>query len=191
MNETKLSTIEMETPRLRLREYSHNDFETFHEFLEEYDIAEIMNGLNLVNSRKYARDWLAGAYAQRILPRRSVIALGVEHPQEGLIGGCGLSFGGFYRDMNQASIGFFLHPDSRGKGYMGEALTHFLSYAFDETELRRVYGHVIEGNDASGKVLSRIGFFRGGVERDAYMTPFGQVKNLVHYDLLKKDFVSR
>lgn len=54
-------------------------------------------------------------------------------------------------------IGWTLHPDHAGQGYMTEAASAVLTIAFDEIGLHRVRAALDPGNDASAALCKRLG----------------------------------
>jgi RimJ/RimL family protein N-acetyltransferase len=58
----------------------------------------------------------------------------------------------------QGEIGFALARSHQGQGYAAEAATAMLGTAFDDLGFHRVSAVVIEDNDASARLLSRLGF---------------------------------
>lgn len=54
-------------------------------------------------------------------------------------------------------IGWILHPDHTGKGYMAEAATAVLKIAFDDLGLHRVRAVLDPRNDASVALCERLG----------------------------------
>lgn len=66
---------------------------------------------------------------------------------------------GFWRDPE---LGYLLHPDVHGRGYMREALTTLLDRAFSMRRLPRVVADVDPRNAASLGLLARLGFVETG-----------------------------
>jgi RimJ/RimL family protein N-acetyltransferase len=60
-------------------------------------------------------------------------------------------------EHRSAEIGFMVHPGHQGQGYATEASELFLGIAFEEMGLHRVYGTLDARNEASAKVLERLG----------------------------------
>jgi len=78
--------------------------------------------------------------------------------QEDLIGDCGLHFP--QEDSSQVEIGITLAPEHQGIGYAAEALRSVAGYVFDILGKHRVYGSVDPGNEASIRLLERLGMRR-------------------------------
>ncbi|WP_129667424.1 GNAT family N-acetyltransferase [Phytoactinopolyspora endophytica] len=113
------------------------------------------------------------------------------HPAGGPALGCfSLALEGPHRD--QGSIGYWVHPTARGVGVATEAVRLMIRHAFVATDdgglgLRRLRVTHAEGNDASRRVIERIGFRRSGVERSAVRLPDGTFDDHHWYDLLPDD----
>lgn len=60
----------------------------------------------------------------------------------------------------QAELGWVLHPDHAGHGYATEAVRALLDVAFDELGLRRVTAACFAANDASWRLMERVGMRR-------------------------------
>jgi RimJ/RimL family protein N-acetyltransferase len=62
----------------------------------------------------------------------------------------------------QGEIGFVLHPDHQGKGYASEAARAMLRLGFEQLDLHRVIGRCEARNDASARLMERLGMRREG-----------------------------
>ncbi|GAB2476529.1 GNAT family N-acetyltransferase [Jatrophihabitans fulvus] len=60
----------------------------------------------------------------------------------------------------QGEVGYAFSRSHQGHGYAAEAVRAMLRLAFDTLELHRVSAVVVEGNDASCRLLQRLGFTR-------------------------------
>ncbi|MEZ6183383.1 MAG: GNAT family N-acetyltransferase [Planctomycetota bacterium] len=68
--------------------------------------------------------------------------------------------------MEAALLGYSLDQDAVGHGYMQEALSAALDYAFTTLGLHRVMANYLPTNERSGRVLRRLGFTVEGYARD-------------------------
>jgi len=78
---------------------------------------------------------------------------------------------GFWRIMEEhyrAEIGYLLHPDLQGKGFMQEALGAILDYGFRTMKLHSVEANVNPGNTASQKLLERNHFVKEAYFKENY-----------------------
>jgi RimJ/RimL family protein N-acetyltransferase len=61
---------------------------------------------------------------------------------------------------HQGEIGFVLHPDHQGQGYGHEAAREMLRLGFEGLGLHRIFGRCDTRNDASAKLMERLGMRR-------------------------------
>jgi RimJ/RimL family protein N-acetyltransferase len=60
-------------------------------------------------------------------------------------------------EHRQGEIGFVFHPGAQGQGYAREAASAVLGIAFGELGLHRVFGRTDGRNDASARLMRRLG----------------------------------
>lgn len=88
--------------------------------------------------------------------------------------------------LGRAQLGYWIAPDEQRQGYATEAAELGVRYAFDERGLHRVMARVFVTNDASRRVLEKVGFEREGTLRDHYYVDGKHVDAHV-YGLLDDD----
>lgn len=104
------------------------------------------------------------------------------------IGTCGFSDMDFTN--NKGELGYVLSPSYQGKGYMKEAVITILNLAFSELGLNRIELRIMEGNVASMKFATSIGFkFEGTMRKSLFLR--GEYKTLHHYSILNEEFMQR
>lgn len=89
-----------------------------------------------------------------------------------------------------ASIGYWAHPDARGRGAMTEGVSLAIEHAFampDEGGLdrRRLVLTAAEGNDASQAIARRHGFRHTGTDHKAEVLRDGAVVDMLRFELLR------
>ena len=145
--------IELDTPRLRLRELQHDDAAFIERLVNDPDWLRYIGDRN-VHSREDAIRYLdegpRAAYA-----RHGFGLLAVERKDDGeLLGICGL----IKRDtLDDVDIGFAFLPAFRGAGYAGEAAAACVKQA-ETIGLPRIVAITSLDNDSSGKLLEKLGF---------------------------------
>ena len=82
-----------------------------------------------------------------------------------MIGTCG--FTSFNCPHDTAEIGYVLNPTYQGKGLATEAVRRLLDFGFDELGLHRIEAHFMEGNDASRRLMERVGMTFEGFSRES------------------------
>jgi RimJ/RimL family protein N-acetyltransferase len=94
-------------------------------------------------------------------------------------------------DQNRrAEIGYSLNRESWGQGYMTEALTAVVAYAFGPLDLMRLEADIDPRNTASRKTLERLGFVQEGLLRDRWIVA-GEISDSALFGLLRRDWVNR
>lgn len=75
-------------------------------------------------------------------------------------------FNNLSREHKKAEIGFWLLPEFWSRGYVSEAVTAIMKYAFSSMDLHRIEAYVEVGNENSVKVLKTLGFLHEGRMRE-------------------------
>lgn len=90
----------------------------------------------------------------------------------------------------QGEIGWSLHPDSVGHGYVTEAAAALLAYGFEHFEFHRVFARIDVENTASVRVAERLGMRREAhlIEDDCFDGRWGSE---YIYAMLASEFVAK
>jgi ribosomal-protein-alanine N-acetyltransferase len=94
------------------------------------------------------------------------------------------SLHGFHPQNRRCEIGYALGAGHWGKGYVTEALRAALDYGFDMFDLNRVEADIDPRNEASARVLTRLGFRKEGHMPERWIVD-GEVCDTDYYGLLK------
>lgn len=125
----------------------------------------------------------AEAYLQdRVEVRASGSAVGwavADADSDDLLGSLAL----FDLTGHQAEVGYWTHPDARGRGVMTRAVGLAVAHARDGLGLRRLTAFAAVDNAASRRVIEANGFTLTGLEREAVLVRTGWVDSAA-YDLL-------
>lgn len=121
------------------------------------------------------------------LTTRDHLRLGIELSTSGrLLGTCALwNINAQYR---RAEIGYILNPRAWGRGYMHEALSALLDYAFGELNLNRVEADTDPRNEPSARLLERLGFSKEGLLRERCIVD-GEISDAAMYGLLRREWL--
>ncbi len=174
---------ELDTARLLLRPMRVSDAEDMFCYARRQDVTEFLLW-SPHPSMQYTADYL------RYLQRR--YALGefydwavVEKASGRMIGTCG--FTRFDLPHNGGELGYVLNPDYHGMGYGTEAATRVLRFGFEKLCLHRVEAKFMQGNDASLRVMEKLGMTLEGYRRDG-MYVKGQYRTVGVCSILKDEF---
>jgi RimJ/RimL family protein N-acetyltransferase len=92
----------------------------------------------------------------------------------------------FDESVGSAEIGYVLGREHWGKGLMKEALAAYVEFAFETLGLKRLEAELDPRNEASVKVLERVGFSHEGRRRRNYFAK-GELTDTGLYGMLSAD----
>lgn len=170
----------LETERLILRELTREDAESVFNCFSNEEVTRYY-GLEPFKEIQQAEN-LVILFSNNFTGKRGV-RWGIERKEtKGIIGTIGFNL--WSPNHRRAEIGYEIHPDYWRKGYTQEAVTEIVSYGFEHMGLTRIGAVVFTENEASNKLLTKIGFQQEGILRD-YMYQNGQAHDTFVYSILK------
>lgn len=89
--------------------------------------------------------------------------------------------------MGHGELGYTVGEEFQGRGVGTAVVRALVNRIFEETELRRLFAIVAEGNTPSRKLLERLGFRNEGLLREHYIIN-GQPVNEIFYGLLRSEW---
>jgi len=92
-----------------------------------------------------------------------------------------------YRPEVELEIGYWAHPDARGRGVVTRAMGRVIEYAFDDLGVRRVMAGAAVDNAASRHVIEANGLVAWGTERLGTEVSGGRT-DCVFYDVLVEEW---
>lgn len=141
-----------------MRTFQDRDIETFSAYRSDPNVAKYQSWETPYSTEK-AADFVA--YMQEAQPHAPggwyQIAIELKGNAQ-LIGDCAIHT--LADDPRQAEIGFTLASAHQGNGYATEAVTRLLNYLFNDVQLHRVTAYCDVENEASAKLLERLGMRR-------------------------------
>jgi len=181
MDWTRIPTIT--APRVSLRPITEDDLESFYRIFSNPEVMRYWSTTPLTDrdeALKLLRSINQGFRDQALLKWGMV-----SPPDNALLGTVTL----FNLDFNhhRAEIGYALGRDNWGQGYMHEALTAVLRYAFNELDFHRIEADVDPRNANSIRTLERLGFQREGYLRERWQVG-GEIQDALFYGLLRPEW---
>ena len=88
----------------------------------------------------------------------------------------------------QAEIGWALHPDHVGHGYATEAVRELIRLCFEDLGLRRVKGSCFAANQASWRLMERVGMRREAHTLKDSLHRSGEWLDGMDYALLREEW---
>jgi ribosomal-protein-alanine N-acetyltransferase len=103
-----------------------------------------------------------------------------------MIGTCG--FTSFNCPADSGEIGYVLSPAYQGRGLATEAVRRVLRFGFEELSLHRIEAHFIQGNEASRRLMERVGMTFEGFARES-MRIKGRYRTIGTCAILRREFL--
>lgn len=172
----------LETDRLLLREITLDDSESIFKCFSNDEVTRFYGQDTLENIEQAEK---IVEFFSRNFKENKGIRWGIERKgTKGIIGTVG--FNAWSPKHKRAEIGYEIHPEQWRSGYTLEALSKVVSYGFERMGLTRIGAVVFIENEASNKLLTKIGFQKEGVLRD-YMHQNSKAHDTNVYSILKND----
>jgi len=171
----------IETKRLVLRNFRSDDWERVHIYGSDPDFSKYEAwGPNSVDDTKKFISEMVRQASER--PRYQFnYAICLKDPDL-LIGGCGIRREAELSPI--ANMGWAVNPEFQSKGYATEAATALIRFGFDQLQLKLIYATCDARNQASYKVMEKLGMKRVGVLKGDRMQK-GVLRDTLRYELIQ------
>jgi [ribosomal protein S5]-alanine N-acetyltransferase len=170
---------DLTTKRLFLRAITSADTDLFFQEFSDPVVNEFIFDAEPCRSLDDARKWIDW-YTNDVPDHHRWVLVSKE---TGLrLGTCG--FHKWDSSNNSTELGFEMLPEYWGKGYMAEAVTEALGFAFYIMKIRRVYATTYVANLRSQRLLEKLGFNQEGRLKD-YFFFHGKYYDQFLYSLIK------
>jgi RimJ/RimL family protein N-acetyltransferase len=178
----------IQTERLLLRPFIPADLDGLHAMFGREDVSRYLNWEPMDRER-------AAALLERRIVQTTIreegegIALAVEVRATGRFVGevvLRLTSG----ESRQGEIGWSLHPDAQGKGYATEAARELLRLGFEDLGLHRIVAECDPRNEASIRVMERLGMRRESHHLES-MWLKGEWVGSIEYAMLEAEWRQR
>jgi RimJ/RimL family protein N-acetyltransferase len=192
-----LEPVQIQTPRLLLREFEAGDFAGVHRYASDLEVVRHMEWGP--NTEEETRNFLRLVMETRAITPRHDFTLAVclgegvggrsgEWRSGEVIGGCTLHItDAGYRE---AYIGYCLARNQWGRGYATEVARGLLKFGFEDLELHRIHATCDPRNDPSARVLEKIGMQREGRLRE-HVLQRGEWRDSWLYAILEREYRGR
>ena len=167
-----------ETARLGIRKFTLADAEALLKNHAEEDVRKWIPNESYADLEE-ARSAI-NFYMDRVNARTLPYVLAVELKETGeLIGDTGVNI--IEGSESDAEIGYVICRKHHNKGYATELVRAMSAFVFSTFHIGVLFGRVMQGNNASVKVLEKNGYFFVGEEFGAADDPYG--KGMLLYKL--------
>lgn len=176
--------ITLQTPRLIIREFKKDDWQAAHEYGSDPEVVQYVPFGP--NTEKDTKDFVKKVLDdQKKQPRLSYTLVLVTRSDNRLIGSCELRITSPAEKSGE--IGYVLHRNYWGQGYMTEAAREMIAFGFQQLNLHRIYATCYPVNTGSYRVMEKIGMQREGYLRE-YKLIKGTWRDCLLYSILEKEF---
>jgi [ribosomal protein S5]-alanine N-acetyltransferase len=156
------STPTLATERLALRELRIEDAHAIAMRAGDKRVARFLIAVPSPYPVALAARWITARIAWWAQGRGLTLAITRRTAPQELLGT--VSLRRYARDR-RAELGYWLGYDSWGDGFATEAADAMIELGFARLELQRIYAQVLDGNDASCRVLEKLGMLSEGIRR--------------------------
>ena len=160
----------LETPRLVLRETREDDVAAIYEI---HSNAEVMRYWSAPPMQEMSEAVARVQRTQKLIADGAALGWVLERREGGRVIGT-LSLHRLDEQSNRGEVGYSLGREHWGKGYMNEALTALIDFAFGPMDLRRLEADTDPRNEPSVRLLERpVARTLGGGGRGLGFAPAG------------------
>jgi ribosomal-protein-alanine N-acetyltransferase len=173
----------IKTERLNLRKIYVSDYEDMYEYAHLASVPKYLTWYPHP-SKQYTKEYLQYVSTQYNIGNFYDWAVTLK--EEGrMIGTCG--FTRFNFTSNSGEVGYVLNPDYHGRGIATEAVRQVMKFGFEELGLHRIECKFMEGNEASRRVMERVGMKFEGYSREAMLVKH-QYRTIGTYSILENEY---
>lgn len=178
--------IQIETKRLILKNYSKKDLDNVYR-LKSNPLVWKFSSKVVTDDIEESRRYLADVLKNYEEGKYDFQALYIRDTQE-YIGEAGIL--SFNSKNRRAVVGYNLLPKYWGNGYATEITIGLVKYLYEEEKAERIEALVMEGNEASRKVLEKSGFIVEGLLRN-FTCNNNKYFNVFYYGMIRSDYDSK
>lgn len=173
----------LKSERLSLRPMHPIDAEDMYDYARREDLTEYLLW-SPHPSVTYTEDYLRYVQTRYSLGDFYDWAV-IDRDSRRMIGTCG--FTKIDTANNSGEIGYVINPDFRGKGYALEAAARVMEFGFSELGLHRIEAKFIKGNEASLRVMEKLGMTFEGYHRDCMLIK-GRYRTIGFCAILEEEY---
>lgn len=173
----------LSTARLNLIEIKQYHLHDIFEIFGDANVTRFYNVLTLKNENEAHPiiEWFQKRFHEKAGIRWGITLKGNNE----IVGTIGFNN---YTSGHRANIGFDLKSTYWNQGIMSEALDEVLLFGFEDLQVNRIEGEVMQGNLVSEKTLQKAGFVKEGILRQ-WMRWNDNYYDMSMFALLKNDWV--
>jgi len=177
MKNNIFNNVSIETNRLILRNFTHEDKNDFYTITRDTKIYETLPEDHMYSLEEISQiiDWFIEKYDENTLGNIDKFPLAIIlKDEQKLIGNIGI--GKYSADNTKMEIFYFINSEYWNKGYVSEAVNEFINYIKKNKLVSSLIGSIVPKNIASMKILIKNDFkkieYKDEYNRDCYQLKF-------------------
>lgn len=175
--------LRLNTDRLNLRPFQRSDSPRVQLLAGDELVAATTLNLPHPYADGLAEEWISTHEDEFIQMKSLILAICLKEDAK-LIGAIGLML---KMEYSLGELGYWIGVPYWNNGYCTEACKVVMEYGFINLGLNKIFANYFEGNEASGKVMRKLGMKHEGILRK-HVKHMGDYKDLISYGILKKEF---
>lgn len=172
----------LETERLHLRPFSLTDAPAVQQLAGDEAIAATTLNIPHPYEDGMAEEWI-GSHQERFDKGEAVIFAITLRAERTLIGAIGLEIN---QAHERAELGYWIGKPFWNQGYCTEAAEAVVRFGFDKYQIHRIHAAHFSSNEASGRVMKKIGMQHEGKLR-RHIKKWGRYEDLEIYGKLREE----
>jgi ribosomal-protein-alanine N-acetyltransferase len=174
----------LETERLLLRQLVEADAPALFEYFRDPEYTQFVS-FDMHTSVDQTRGFIT--LMSNMYQQKDSIRWGIELKEsKHLIGTTGLHF--WKREIRCAEVGYHVGRPYWSRGFATEVLYALVDFGFHRMNLNRIEGRHNAGNDASGRVMEKVGFQKEGIWRQREIK-YGKPVDVIQFSLLREEYL--
>jgi ribosomal-protein-alanine N-acetyltransferase len=178
--------IVLETDRLRVRDHLESDLADLHRLLSDGDVMRYLPGIRCVSLAQSERNLREALEQARRADRTKYYFALAEKNSDRYVGEVGVTI----VEPGLGGLGYFIHREFWGRGYVTEAVRAVLRLCFETLRLHKVASGCLTENAASERVMVKAGLRKEACLRE-HVCHEGVWKDRVEYGLLRTEWIAR
>jgi len=174
----------IETKRLKLRPFEMSDASMVQKYAGDYSVADTTLNVPHPYEDGMAEEWILTH--QKGYDEGELINYAITlKPENDIIGAIGLTINKIF---NQAELGYWIGKTYWNKGICTEAAIALIDYAFKYHESHKIIATHILRNQASGKVMQKIGMKLEGTFKE-HVKKWDKMEDVNAYGILRSNWI--
>ncbi len=181
----KYPSEQLKTERLYLRRFTLNDVNDTVALCNNINVVKSLQNLPYPYLESHAIAWINSHtehWKERIVFEWAI----VKQDTHELIGCIGITLDNQHQ---HGEIGYWIGEPYWNQGYASEATQAIIKAGFEQLDLHRLYAQHFAFNQASGRVMQKVGMLYEGTLKE-HLNKDGHHLDICYYGILKSDYFS-